>query len=85
VVATPAACKGLEVDEGDGVLVASTPDEFVAAVESLHGRPDTRRRQVERGRQILAERHDPSRVADRLDTLYRDTVSRYATLGVRSA
>ena len=84
VVATPAACRGLVVENGDGVLVAATPAEFAEAVESLHGRPDTRRHQVERGRRMLIERHDPAAIAEQVEGLYRSAVSGYVSRVDRS-
>jgi glycosyltransferase involved in cell wall biosynthesis len=85
VVATPEACKGLEINDGDGVLIATSPAEYGDAVDALHSQPEMRRHQIERGRRVLAERHDPIRVAHQLDALYRDTIRRYEPRRARLA
>ena len=77
VVATREACKGLDVADGEGVLMASSAADFAAAVERLHTAEDERSRLVEAGRRVLVERHDPARIAEQLESLYVGVVERH--------
>jgi len=74
VVATPAAAAGLESTEG--TLLAADAGEFVAALESLVGRPDSIRRLTDFGRRDLARFHDPAAVAARLRAIAAEAAGR---------
>ena len=58
VVATPVGAEGLQVDSGDGVVIASTGVDFVAACIRLLKSPDTARQTGSRGRRTAVERFD---------------------------
>jgi len=71
VVATPVAAAGLKVNDGVELLLASTCEEFVHALERLHGEPSLGPNLVAAGRRRLASSHDPATVASRLTGIYR--------------
>jgi glycosyltransferase involved in cell wall biosynthesis len=72
-VSSACAAEGLVADDGDGALLARTPEEFAAAAVRLAGDQGLRQRIVARGRAKLAE-HTPERVAERARQLYLHAV-----------
>lgn len=70
VIATPAAARGLDVSAGRELLLASNGDELIAALRRLDD-PATRAALVAAGREVLRRDHDPARVAERLESIYR--------------
>ena len=75
VVASPAAADGLDVRQGDDLLLADGPAEFADAVERLAVSSALRDRIVEGGRDTLRRLHDPATVAARLVAVYRDAIA----------
>jgi glycosyltransferase involved in cell wall biosynthesis len=76
VVATPAAAEGLEAEDGRELLLARTPAEFAAALERLSLDPRLGAALVTAGRERLAARHDPARVASQIGGVYSACLSR---------
>lgn len=74
VVATPAAASGLDVGEGQGLLVARTADEFAAAFKALAYSGERATQLVEEGRAALRQWHDPRQVALELEEAYVDVI-----------
>jgi glycosyltransferase involved in cell wall biosynthesis len=75
-VATPVAVEGLpEARDGWNLLVASSPDAFVAGVSRLLRDEALRRRLGQRARETLG-RYRWERLGDRLDQVCRDEVAR---------
>jgi glycosyltransferase involved in cell wall biosynthesis len=70
VVGTPEAVRGLGVRDGEGVLLARSPEEFGAAVARLVKVERLRSTLLEQGRQVLRERHNPERVAQAWRSLF---------------
>jgi glycosyltransferase involved in cell wall biosynthesis len=58
VIARPAACEGLEVLEGEHLLMAQTPEEFAACIQWLTREGEHMRKLVMRGRQLIREHFD---------------------------
>ena len=71
VVATPEAAAGLDAESGRDLLLAATAEELAAAIARLAASPELAARLVEGGRALLAARHQPAAIADRLIALYR--------------
>ena len=67
VVATPAAVRGFVPHQPEGVIVATTPEEFAASCASLLKSPALRVRLGGRGREFVEQHHD-HRTAARLWT-----------------
>lgn len=70
VVATPAAARGLEAEAGRELLLASRPEDFVKALRLLADDGGLGPGLVARGRELLAARHDPARIASQLAEVY---------------
>ena len=66
VVASTTAARGLDAVDGEQLLLADSPTEYVQAVRRLGADPALRARLVEAGRRHLHERHDPATVAAEL-------------------
>lgn len=69
VVASRAAASGLEVTDGEELLLADEPAEFVASIARLAASPELVHRLVEGGRARLAAEHNPARFAERFREL----------------
>jgi glycosyltransferase involved in cell wall biosynthesis len=74
VVATPAAASGLDVQAGQGLLVAKDGGEFAEAVGSLMASTELTRQLVEEGRAVLRRWHDPARIAEELERAYVEVI-----------
>lgn len=70
VVATRHAAGGLEARDGQELLLASEPGGFAKAIARLASDPELRDRLVTGGRALLRRRHDPSRVAEGMTSVY---------------
>ncbi len=70
VVATPAAARGLDVADGEHLLLARDSEGFAAALGRLTREPELAGRLIEQGRRRLRERHALPRVAERLENIY---------------
>jgi hypothetical protein len=73
VVATPAAAAGLGAADGHELLIATTPDDFAAAVGRAVAEAPAL---VAAGRARLAAHHDPRRTAEELARVYREATRR---------
>lgn len=67
VVATPLAVEGLDIADGDGLLVRGEPASFAAAVVSLLEHPDERARLASGGRAAVARRYEWQHLASELE------------------
>lgn len=74
VVATPAAAAGLDLHERRGLLMARTPDEFLAAFRDLTGSPERAREMVADGRAVLRQWHEPDQLAGELEQVYLEAI-----------
>jgi len=70
VVATPAAAAGLDAEDGRELLLVRNAPDFVLALQRLSRDPGLATSVVAAGRELLAARHDPARVASRLSVVY---------------
>jgi hypothetical protein len=70
VVATPAAAAGLEAEDGRDLLLVRNASDFVLALQRLSRDRGLATSVVAAGRELLAARHDPARVASRLAAVY---------------
>lgn len=70
VVTTAIGGEGLISADGEGALIADTPEAIARATARATGDPQLRRRMVSRGRDLLSAHH-PDVVAGRLIDLYR--------------
>jgi glycosyltransferase involved in cell wall biosynthesis len=75
LVADPIACEGIDVVDGDSVLFARTPDEWVHQIERLLATPELADRLRSRGRQLIEKEFSYAVVGARLRRLYRDLVA----------
>lgn len=71
VVGSPEAAEQLEAEDGREMLVASDREHFARAMVLLHENPGLWDRLVEGGRDALKQRHDPSRIVAKLESVYR--------------
>jgi glycosyltransferase involved in cell wall biosynthesis len=75
VVATPLSCEGIQVTDGEDVLIGRTPAELAAAATRLLGDESLRRRIGNAGRRLVLRDHTWEMVADRYEALYHDLIA----------
>jgi glycosyltransferase involved in cell wall biosynthesis len=72
VVATPKGAEGLEVVDGENILLAADPRLFAARVIELLRSPALRDRLVHKGRQLVRSKYDARDVGERVRTLLEE-------------
>jgi len=76
VVSTTIGAEGLDVSDGQTILLADTPSDFVDAVEVLISRPDFGQEIRFAARRLVESRYDWSTIAGRLDKAYQSLFRR---------
>jgi glycosyltransferase involved in cell wall biosynthesis len=77
-VASPLACQGLAVRDGEQLRVAGDDDAFAAALAELLEAPALGARLAEAARSYVLARHDWDAVADAYQSLYEEVAPRHA-------
>ena len=78
VVSTSVGCEGLDVRDGEHLLVADDPGAFAAAVVRLIGDPTLRARLGDQGRELVRATYGWERSVDRLDAFHDEILGRQA-------
>jgi len=66
VVSTSLGCEGLDVEDGQTIVVADTSRAFADAIINLLNDPDARARLGRKGRRLVEEHYDWVPIGDRL-------------------
>lgn len=74
VISTRLGAEGLDVVDGEHLLYADAPAEFVAQLDSIAGSAERAERLARNARQRVVERYDWSRCLEPLDDLYRQVL-----------
>ncbi|HXZ98790.1 MAG TPA: glycosyltransferase family 4 protein [Candidatus Binatia bacterium] len=72
IVSTRLGCEGIEVVDGEHLLIADAPEAFADAVARLIGDAELRRRLGEAGRKLVERRYGWETVAAELDAFHAD-------------
>ena len=76
VVATPTAAAGLDVKDGEGLRLASTPQEFAVAIRDLATDARATDALINAGETQLTRAHDPAALAEELEEVYESVRTR---------
>ena len=79
VIATRTCCPGLAVEPGKHLLVADSPQEFVASLEAVLDNPVLRANLVQAGREYVEKHHDWNDAVSRLCDSYAEAVMDFGT------
>lgn len=74
VIASPVAVDGMELQDGDGILLATSPEQYADAVGRFLGDPQLRRSVGARGRQVAVA---SASIAATYDRLTQDLANRW--------
>jgi glycosyltransferase involved in cell wall biosynthesis len=74
MVAHPVACEGIEVKDGESVLLATTPEAFVAHIAGLLADPARRRAIGAAGRRLVEERYSYASIGRRMADVLAGTL-----------
>jgi len=74
VVADPVSCDGIGVTDGQSVMMASDPMEYVEKIKLLFNNPMLLSRLGQNGRRLIDERYRYSKIGRRLANLYSQLV-----------
>jgi glycosyltransferase involved in cell wall biosynthesis len=75
VVSTTVGCEGLDVLDGEHLLVADTPDEFARATVRLLQEPALRECLCANARRLVESRYDWDAIARHLMAVYEDMLA----------
>jgi glycosyltransferase involved in cell wall biosynthesis len=75
VVATPIACEGFDVIDGEHVLLAQDAPAFAAALLRCLQEPELCQRLGERARELVAARYSVAAAAERFSQVYRELLA----------
>lgn len=75
LVATPAACEGLEVAHGEHALLAETPEAFAQALARLMAEPQLARLLALRGHRLVRDHYDTPLARAALDSAYEHVLT----------
>lgn len=81
IVATPLAVEGIDVASGREVVVASEPEEFIAAITELLSDADRRRHLGVAARTLIEADHSPRAAAAAYESLYTRLEKRRTSAG----
>ena len=71
VISTSLGAEGLDVSDGEHLLIADTAEDFAQAISNLFGNPELANTLSENGRRLVCERYSWEVVGDRLLSIYR--------------
>ena len=77
IVSHPVACEGLEVSDGENILLASTPDEFIEKIIKLVRDLDLRRYIGINARNTSVKVYNFTKIGHRLSDLYMQLKDKY--------
>ncbi|MEO6457350.1 MAG: glycosyltransferase [Chloroflexia bacterium] len=75
VISTGIGCQGLDVVDGEHLLVADTPERFTLATSRLLRDSTLRQRLKSNALRLVVERYDWERIVEKLETVYADLVA----------
>lgn len=75
LVSTSVGCEGLDVVDGEHLVVADTPEQFAAAVVRLLRDPAAAQALGAAGRALVQRKYEWAALADRLDAVYRASLT----------
>lgn len=74
-VAHPIACEGIDVCNGENVLLASSAEQFVSKIELLFTDTDRRRRIALNARALVERKYDFSQIGKKLSNCYQQLIN----------
>lgn len=80
VVATPLSCEGIDVDPGENVLLANSPEEFARTTLQLLKDTQLQRHVRLEGHRLVSNQYSWGRVADRYERLYGKIIAEFKSL-----
>ena len=75
IVATTEACRGIDVEDGENILIADHPDDFAAKTLRLLREPELRERLSRAGRARVEERYSWRSSGQDLEQIFREIVA----------
>ena len=70
-VADPVACEGIDVTENKNVLFATSPAEYLKAIQYLFDNPDVRKTMGESARQLILDQYAYNNIGKKLSSIYK--------------
>jgi glycosyltransferase involved in cell wall biosynthesis len=72
LVADPIACEGIDVKNGESVMFASTPREYIEAIKSLIANQELKESIEREGRRLIEKNYSFASIGARLSLLYKN-------------
>ena len=74
VITSPQTCHALDIEAGQDLLVADSPEQFAKAIKTLLGSPTLQNQLAENGRRYVEAHHNWEIQAARLAEIYQETI-----------
>ncbi len=72
VISTKTGAEGIDYEDGENILIAETPDDFVSAITRLYENPEEARRLGKNARRLIEANHDNRKIIGRLEAFYQE-------------
>lgn len=76
VVTTELGCEGIEVTDGEDLLIANTPSDFAGKAIEVCRNPELRHKLGSNGRCLVERRYDWAQAVDQVDQIWREVAAR---------
>jgi len=70
VVSTSVGCEGLDVTDGENIIIADKPEDFAHKVISLLESPELQKKLIRAGRKLVEEKYSWENVCKKLENVY---------------
>jgi glycosyltransferase involved in cell wall biosynthesis len=74
VITSPQTCHALDIEAGQDLLVADSPEQFAQAIETLLDSPALQKQLAQNGRHYVEAHHNWEIQAARLAEIYEETI-----------
>lgn len=71
LISTPIACEGIDVSNGENVLFASSPQDFLDQVDKIYNNPDMIEALGLSARKLICDKYSYTSIGEKLSTLYQ--------------
>lgn len=70
LVSTTMGCEGIDVTNGENVLLADTKEEFLMQIKRIYSEPDTHEKLTKNGRKLIEEKYSWQVIGKKLEQVY---------------
>ena len=72
VVSTSVGAEGINITDGENIMIADTPEDFYKAVRWLFEHPEECKKMGEKAKKLIGDEHNTSKIIQRLVAYYQE-------------